>query len=462
MSKEQYQRIPPAELSEYRSYTIALAIEGDQKSVVRDMVLQNPSISSADIMKKLGISAQELIEEYRSLQEDEEFQLAVDSSFYSRRLMFNVARTVVRDFASDPIYAARLAAGEPVSSRVVELHTTKGTCNYSCVMCLWSDKREKTYETKKMKGKGLVGLDEWENILSSIHDLGAKVAVFSGGGEVLLNSDFFQLLDFSHNVGLKTQLYTSGYNMQGLSDYEWSQLLNMDRIRFSIHSPNEDTYNDIVKMPTKSNAILKVQENLIELLQKRNTTNLDLRVGIGFVIQPLNALEVEGIINFAKSMGVDFLNIRRDEILVTNPLSAEDESQLREQLLRIRSGIIQGQYGQLEIDFSDNLTAFMNSEDYSLEKTANCVIKSFRPTVTPYGQWMPCDLKGEPMYADPNYVIGNLHDESVEKVLANSQKMTIPASCSSCMPSGQTGNAIFSKLLADYAQGIDFRDQPFY
>lgn len=461
LSKEVVARRPTA-LSEFRAFTSALAIEGGRQSLVRDIIISDPSISSTEIMTMTGISVEELTAIYRDLQQDEEFQLAVNSPYYSRRLMFSVARTIVRDLASDPEYTSRLTLGEPVSSRVVELHTTKGTCNYSCKMCLWSDKGERTYDTTNMKGSGLMGTEEWESTLADIHKFGAKVAVFSGGGEVLLNKDFFRLLTFSHSIGLKTQLYTSGYNMVHLVNDEWKQLLAMDRIRFSIHSPDEGTYNAIVSMPERVHALSKVEDHLRLLLEKRNAANSELKIGIGFVIQPLNVMQVEDIVEFARRIGVDYLNIRRDEILVTNPLDQESEAKLREQLLRIRANIVNGVYGNLEIDFSDNLVAFMNEEDYSLSKVPNCVLKHLRPTINPYGLWNPCDLKGEPMYADPDFVIGDLHQASVAEILARTQQLTIPATCASCMPSGQTGNAIFTKLLQDHALGIDFRDQPFF
>lgn len=452
----------PTALGEYRTFVSALAIEGGRQSLVRDIILNNPSTSSAELMKTIGISAEELVAIYRDLQQNEEFQLAVNSPCYSRRLMFNVARTIVRDLSSDHDYTDRLTSGEPVSSRVIELHTTKGTCNYNCVMCLWSDKGERTYDTTNMKGSGLMGTEEWENTLADIHKFGAKIAVFSGGGEVLLNQDFFRLLAFSHSIGLKTQLYTSGYNMAHLADDERGQLLAMDRIRFSIHSPDEDTYNAIVSMPERAHALSKIEDHLRVLLEKRDTVNSELKIGIGFVIQPLNVMQVEDIVEFAKRMGVDYLNIRRDEILVTNPLDPESEVKLREQLLHIRTNIMNGAYRNLEIDFSDNLVAFMNEEDYSLPQVPYCVLKHLRPTINPYGLWNPCDLKGEPMYADPDFVIGDLHQQSVANILARTQQMTIPATCTSCMPSGQTGNAIFTKLLQDHALGIDFRDQPFF
>jgi MoaA/NifB/PqqE/SkfB family radical SAM enzyme len=441
----------PTTHREYLDYIAPLALELEQKAVVRDILLEDPAISSTQIMSLLGISKEELIETYKLLQQDKEFQLAVNSPFYSRKIMFNIARTIVRDLDSDPEYVERMLSGQPISPRVVELHTTKGSCNYNCVMCLWSDKQNKTYSSVDMEEGGLLNKEQWEQTLASIKDLGARYAVFSGGGEVLLNRDFFGLLDFSKKVGLKTQLYTSGYNLSNLTDQQWSSLLNMDRIRFSIHSPIKQTYNKIVDMPDVSHALPNVTNNLQELLLKRNQNNEKLKVGIGFVIQPLNVSQVEEMVLFAQNLGVDFLNIRRDEILVTNP-----------QLITIRSKFLSGQYGNMEVDFSDNLTAFMNEEEYSLNKTDQCFMKFLRPAVTPFGQWTPCDLMAEPMYSNQDFVLGNLHADSVEKILVNAQETKVPASCPSCMPSGQTGNAILSKLLEDYSQGIDFREQPFY
>ncbi len=46
----------------------------------------------------------------------------------------------------------------------------------------------------------------------------------------------------------------------------------MDRIRFSIHSPIEQTYNKIVGMPDVSHALPKVTNNLQELLLKKIKT----------------------------------------------------------------------------------------------------------------------------------------------------------------------------------------------
>lgn len=447
---------------DFYSFLLASAIESDSKySQIRDLFIRKPSLPALEVSSRSGIPFNEIVLGYRSMQSDEELQLAVNSIFYPRRIMFQIGKIMVKDFDSDRDYVEKLLSGEPVSSRIVEVHATRGTCNYNCVMCLWSDKNNYTYRNQNMESNGLMSLNDWRETLINIKKLGARIAVFSGGGEVLLNRDFFRLIELAHNIGLRTQLYTNGFNLRKLSEYEWEQILTMEKIRFSIHSPFEDQYSQIVNIPFSVGALRIVSENLQELLRRRRSAKLMVSVGIGFVIQPLNFNQIIDMVNFARQQEVDFLNIRSDEIKVTNTLHPTEQDEVRRQLNIVRSNIIAGNYGSLAVDLSDNLTAFANYENYEIESVNECMSKYYRPAINPFGLWMPCDLKAEPRFSDQDFIIGDLHNETVEDILRKSHKKFIPANCESCMPSGQTGNAVFTKIITDYQSGIDFRDSPF-
>lgn len=447
----------------YHPFLLALAIEGENKYArVRDLFIREPSLPTLEITKQSGVLLDEIVSYYKSMQTDEELQFVAKSVFYPRRIMFQIGRSMVKDFDTDREYVEKLLSGEPVSSRVVEVHATKGTCNYNCVMCLWSDKNNYTYRNQNMESGELMSLEDWRKVLIGIRNLGTRTAVFSGGGEVLLNKDFFQLIELAHDIGLATQLYTNGFNLRNLSEYEWEQILAMEKIRFSIHSPFEANYNQIVNIPPSIGALTKVTENLQELLRKRAIVDSKTNIGIGFVMQPFNFNQIIDMVNFSQQQGVDFLNIRSDEINVTDPLSAAEQDEIYRQLNIIRSGIISGSYGSLVVDLSDNLTAFANGEEYDIRLVVQCMSKHYRPAINPFGLWMPCDLKAEPRFSDPEYIIGDLHRERIEAILRESYEKYIPANCESCMPSGQTGNVIFTKVISDYQSGIDFRDSPFF
>ncbi len=464
MEREPFSLIRNIEsVNHYYSFLSALAIEGENKyPKIRDLFIREPALPTFELANQNKILLNEIPLYYRQMQADEEFRLVVNSVFYPRRIMFQIGRNMVKDFDSDREYVEKLLSGEPVSSRVVEIHATKGTCNYNCIMCLWSDKNNYTYRKQNIESKGLMSLDGWKKTLVGIRDFGARTVVFSGGGEVLLNQNTFQLIELAHSIGLKTQLYTNGFNLRNLNDYEWKQILAMEKIRVSIHAPTEEQYSRIANIPSAIGGLTRVTENLQELLERRRTTNSRTSVGIGFVIQPSNFDQIIDMVNFASQQKVDFLNIRSDEINVTAPLDILQREEARRQLNIVRLGIVSGIYGSLMIDLSDNLTAFANGEDYNIRKVNLCMSKYYRPAINPFGLWMPCDLKAEPMFYDSEYILGDLHNENVEEILRKSQQKQVLSNCKSCMPSGQTGNAVFTKIIGDYQLGIDFRDSPFF
>src|SRR6266536_736212 len=74
-------------------------------------------------------------------------------------------------------------------SATVEIHPSKGTCNYACAMCLWSDKHTLTYAERGLTADGLLTAQDWRRVLRELRQGGTTTLVLSGGGEVLLNRE---------------------------------------------------------------------------------------------------------------------------------------------------------------------------------------------------------------------------------------------------------------------------------
>lgn len=85
----------------------------------------------------------------------------VGSNYYPHRLQWAAATSTITEWRRSPDRPARIAAHEPVMSETVEIHPTRGTCNYSCAMCLWSDQKELTYTTQFLDTSGLLNAHEW-------------------------------------------------------------------------------------------------------------------------------------------------------------------------------------------------------------------------------------------------------------------------------------------------------------
>lgn len=423
--------------------------------------LINPSLSARELSAETGLSLDDIKALYKDIRHDEVVQCITNSSFYPRKMMTRFARDTIKDWSQDPDYGDKLLSGEPVASRILEVHATRGTCDYTCTMCLWSDKEYLTYRKLGLSEFGLMNTSNWIEVFQQSRDLGTKKIVFSGGGEPLLNKDLFSLSEAVRGLDMQALLYTNGFNLKRAADPEWEELLQMEQVRFSIHSPTEDIYNQIVAMPPHINALPTVSSNIQEFIERRKASGGNVRIGIGFVTQALNYKQIESMVEFAKELGVDFINLRQDEVDVTRGLSVIEQKDISKQLSFIRDRTLAGEYGEMDIDISDDMTALANGIEQTIRRVGNCSVKGFRPAISPFGVVAPCDLRAEPRFSDPAYKFGNVRRQPLPLVIERASKQQVDAGCVQCMPSGKTINAIITKLIKDNEDGISYLEQPF-
>lgn len=423
--------------------------------------LVDPSITAAELSALSGLDLQDVVGLYADIRGNSDIRAITGSPFYPRRLMTEFAQQTVTDWSGDPEYAERLLTGGAVAPRNLEVHATRGTCDYTCNMCLWSDKEELTYRNLGLSGSGLMTTTEWEATFQAARDYGTRRIVFSGGGEPLLNKGLFELSVAARGLGLFTQLYTNGFKLRTATDHDWDETMQMEQVRFSIHSPTEEVYDQIVEMPEQAKALPTIQDNISELLRRRAASDAGVRVGIGFVTQALNHHQIEAMVDFAQALGVDFINLRQDEVEVTRSLNEAEREQIAKQLRSIRDRVLRGDFGNMAVDMSDDLTALANGISQTIRKVGSCSVKAFRPAISPFGVVTPCDLRAEPRFSDPGYVFGNLKRKALPLILGKAAGMDVDASCVQCMPSGRTINAIIAKLLEDGNAGVHYAEQPF-
>lgn len=427
--------------------------------------LADPSVPADELARRLGCSLSTVRRAYRWCQTSQAVEELVWSMFYPHRLRYGFATAAVREWAEEPGRFQRLLAGQPVLSRTVEIHPSKGTCNYSCAMCLWSDKKTLTYTTQALEADGLLATDDWLRVLGELRAGGATTLVLSGGGEALLNRELPTIIARACELGFRVHLYTTGFNLPPHDTALWAALLGIAQVRFSVHSPVPGPYDAITGLPSRLNALTRVVENITSLLQRRRNHpdgGPSPRIGIGFVIQPLNYDQILAMACFAAKIGVDFLDLRKDEVDVTEGLASEQLEIARDQLNAVRAAALQGEYGRLVVDLADELVSLANGQREWRGRMAECLAKYFRPTISPFGILAPCDLKAEPRFADSRFNLGLISRRSMAELVAELPGHFIPDRCAQCMPSSRTGNAIYAKLLADWRSGLSYADQPFY
>ncbi|HLI27348.1 MAG TPA: radical SAM protein [Chloroflexota bacterium] len=430
-----------------------------QRAIVAAHLFQ-PTVSARQLMRTLQVGLAEVKAAYRWLQGAPAVHQYTTSPFYARRLLYAFARETIGDWLADPAYARRLLQGEPVASRVVEIHATPGSCQYRCAMCLWSDKQEFTYARQGLAAARYLDADTWLRTLAALREYGAHTVVLSGGGEPLLHPELPRLIRRAGALGYRVHLYTNGFNLARQADALTGALLAADRVRVSLHSPHPTTYDQIVGLPARAQALAQVSQGLRQLLAARDASGSPLQVGIGFVVQPLNVHEVAAMCAFARDVGVDFLNIRQDEVAVTT-LTPSQRQHLRAQLVAVRQALVAGDYAGVHIDFSDDLTALANGEPAVSGRAGACFAKYYRPAISPFGLVAACDLIAEPRFATAARTFGSIVAQPIAQILATLPRRHLSADCVQCMPSGRSGNLVYEKLLQDSQLGLDFAEQPF-
>ncbi|WP_169814691.1 radical SAM protein [Nocardia pseudovaccinii] len=338
-------------------------------------------------------------------------------------------------------------------AETMEIHPTRGTCNYRCRMCLWSDQAEFTYATKQLDTHGLMGVGDWTGVIDELAAAGVRRLIVSGGGEALINPDLPDILNHAVGLGIEIHVYTTGFSIQPGSRL-FAALLRCHRIRFSVHSPDPITYDHIAGTRPRQRALERVTTNLAALLEERGESPA---VGIGMVIQPGNHAQIEAMADFAEACGVDWLDLRKDEVDVTEGLDDAQLIVVRDQLKAVRARV----GGSTRIDIGDELVMLANGLSPDRSRTAECLGRWFRPTIGAFGHLTPCDLKAEPRFAATGYDLGNVKRSRILDVVAASNGRRIDDDCAQCMPSSRTGNAVIHKLLDDLQAGVSLEEQPF-
>ncbi|WP_327110309.1 radical SAM protein [Nocardia sp. NBC_01730] len=414
--------------------------------------LAEPSTPATRLAEDLGVSLDTVRAGYRACQGSAAVARLVNSLYYPHRMRWSFATATVQEWQRVPERPERIRAHEPVLSETVEIHPTRGTCNYRCAMCLWSDQDQLTYATKQLDTSGLMTGDEWVRVLSELRANGVCRLAVSGGGEALINPDLPAILTSAADLGFEIHVYTTGFSIRPGGPL-FDALLRCHRIRFSIHSPEPANYDRIAGTQPRQHALDRVVRNLGALLADRNVFP---NVGIGFVIQPFNHSQIEAMVDFAADTGADWLDLRKDEVDVTAGLTADQLELVRSQLRAVRR-----RPRGIRIDLGDELVAIANGQIPDRSRTSECLGRYFRPTIGAYGHLTPCDLKAEPRFARTGHDLGSVKHSRILDVVAVSSVRRIPDDCAQCMPSSRTGNLIVHKLLDDLAAGIGLDDQPF-
>lgn len=164
-------------------------------------------------------------------------------------------------------------------------------CTGRCSMCvMWQ---------KDANIKEEMTLEEWKNIIDSLHNMSICHVEFFGGDALLRKNVLISLIKYAHNIGIFTELPT---NSNLLTRDLAVDLVNsgLDVIWISLDGI-EKTHD---KMRGKSGAFLKVH-NAIEGIKSAKGKGNKPRIYINCVVTRHNLDSFDKVISYAQDMGIN-------------------------------------------------------------------------------------------------------------------------------------------------------------
>jgi len=276
----------------------------------------------------------------------------------------------------------------------VEIGLTN-TCNHRCIFCAYDfvDFGHDFIE------KGV--------ILSALKDMakhGVRSVMFAGEGEPFLHKDIGLFTQKAKQFGLDVSIATNGSFLNQEKREECLPYLSW--IRFSVDSGTPENYTQI----HKANNFEKVINNIRESVEFKKKNNLEVTIGVQFLMIPQNMNQAVKLAEICKDIGVDNLQIkpyshhpRSNNDFVVNPK----------------------EYSKIEKDLdSFDKIEFRKATIQRIEQGIiypKCYGLPFFALIDVKGNIIPCSL----FYNLPEFIYGNLYKDSFSKIWQSKKRKQI-------------------------------------
>ncbi|PLX27409.1 hypothetical protein C0583_03800 [Candidatus Parcubacteria bacterium] len=260
-------------------------------------------------------------------------------------------------------------------------------------------------------GKALLGgcrnmtIDDFKKISNHEVFKNSLAAIFSGG-EPLLNKDFFKILDYAGKKFPVIHLTTNGTLMADYVDKIIESPLT--HINISLDAYSAEEYKKMRDKENGKELFDRVVKNIKNLVKKKEQNNKDLEIIISTVVGKLNYKNMQKMIDFAKSLGVNSLNFQN--------IVGFDNGELEKETLMIEDQEVKDFITSLKEKNSDFHVTYPRilSKDKSIR---GCRQPFDSLTIDADGNIGPCSV----MVPNPNNNFGNIFKD---KDVWNSKEIT--------------------------------------
>lgn len=178
----------------------------------------------------------------------------------------------------------------------MKLNSIKIEVTHQCMLkCVHCSSRAGTSVKREMS------LETCNDIIQQAHVLGAKNVAISGG-EPLLWENLEKTIEFAHQLGLHTTVYSSGASDSFSEKFKLLTEKGLDRVIFSVFGPDPETHEQMTNVLGSFNRTI----NSAKLCKENG-----LEVELHFVPIKTNFEHLPAISRFASEMGIKKVSVLR-------------------------------------------------------------------------------------------------------------------------------------------------------
>ncbi len=424
-----------------------------------------PDVRAEDIMERLNVKRDELLDIYETIREQPALQKLFEEHPTGRHY-FSWLRTLIE--RSD--HTASIIDNDPVFPVSVEIHPSI-TCNLKCKFCY---NRNGLYYEEQLRGESKLTPDEWRSLVREMAEKGVRRIDLVGGLEPFKNKEAsLAIMDEAQRFGIKLRIFTNGYELRPDNKDIIKRLLyqNVERVDISLRGGKAETHRDIVG-GKDLNDFQKLRENIENLAHERDRTGSSMKISVNFVLIPDNFRELPEMFQLVDDVNADIIGLGTNNVAGRDQLDLNrlEQQELAQLLLDEKKKMKDGRRSYdvatnesidrmiTEFEHYGHLPAVYRYS-FGLPKTCNSFL--FRPIINPFGNVFKCCLVGQPMIALPIGYMGQVvrGGKSFEDVIRTTSSHSFH-DCPSCNPAERTGLAVIEKLADDQKQGIPLDKQP--
>ncbi len=320
---------------------------------------------------------------------------------------------------------------------MVEVSPTS-RCNHKCRFC-YTYQRE---DANMLDGKVLI------DFFSNASDMGIKTIFIQGTGEPLLNKALPDAIAAGGRTDIKMSLTTNGVAFN--SPKQEKILDSLVFTKFSVIDNDPKRYAKTHGCPESQFQMLV--KNIENATNFRSKNNLDVTLWASLYVDTDNFYDIYGIVNFSKSLGLDFVSISsafyteytphgKKETLVSDSFPEEDITEMKDHILTLEDDAFKL---HMQFPLDRHLGKKRWEENY-------CQAVNLISAISGDGEVYPCWR----FWGNEKYSYGSLYEKSFEEIWQGKRRQEINEYLYATPPEGEecdvckcvTANKSIDKLL---------------